>query len=186
MSSRLRAELAPSRPLASALMASVQVAELTSEGSLPLPPNTTHALVEIGCSDVQTMDEERLDRPADATAFLLSFEPLLDKYAVLLHRGTTRYHGGKGDMAVPLAHHHRRGVVLPLGVSAHGTAPPRTFNATHAPRTPSRHTRSPPGAFRLTARRSSRAAHGEIGGPTTFSVWHAATERCIVTTPAVN
>ena len=67
MSSRLRSELAPSPALPSALMASVQVAELTSEGSLPLPPNTTHALIEIGCSDVQTMDEERLDRvPSDA------------------------------------------------------------------------------------------------------------------------
>ena len=78
MSSRLRSELAPSPALPSALMASVQVAELTSEGSLPLPPNTTHALIEIGCSDVQTMDEERLDRvPSDATAFAATTCPAL-------------------------------------------------------------------------------------------------------------
>lgn len=56
----------------------------------------------------------------DPGAFLLAFEPLLDKYAVLLARGTTRYHGTKADRAVPIGHHHQRGVVLPLAVSATG------------------------------------------------------------------
>ena len=60
---------------------------------------------------------------AASKAFVLTFEPLLDKYAVLLARGTKRFHGaGSLDQAVPLAHHHQRGVVLPIAVSpAHGS-----------------------------------------------------------------
>lgn len=39
---------------------------------------------------------------AFAAGFLLSFEPLLDKYTMLLARGIKRSHGCALDMAVPL------------------------------------------------------------------------------------
>lgn len=55
------------------------------------------------------------------TSFLISFEPLLDKYATLLARANERYNGPRvTDRATPLGHHHPRGVVLPFAVSPHG------------------------------------------------------------------
>ncbi len=101
------------------LLATTHIAMLSPGGSLRMPPRTEYALVEIGCSDWDTLDETELDRHR-GRGFLVSFEPLLDKYAVLLARGTKRYHGTQHDMAVPLAHHHRSGVVLPLAVSPRG------------------------------------------------------------------
>jgi hypothetical protein len=71
-------------------------------------------------TDWDTLDDTEIDK--HPYGFLLSFEPLLDKYAVLLARGTKRYHGSQHDMAVPLGHHHQRGVVLPLAVSEKGGA----------------------------------------------------------------
>ena len=71
-----------------------------------------HAVVEIGCSDRDTLDET--DLPKDKRAFLLSFEPLIDKYATLLARARPWY---SRQRAVPLGHHHPRGVVFPLAVS---------------------------------------------------------------------
>ena len=108
------------------LLATTSIAALAPDGqSLRMAPNTEYVLMEIGCSDWDTMDETDLDQHR-GRGFLISFEPLLDKYAVLLARGTTRYHGKHGDMAVPLAHHHQHGVVLPLAVSPTGGA----FNIT--------------------------------------------------------
>ena len=49
-----------------------------------------------------------------------SFEPLLDKYAVLLARGSTRFNNHTRDRAVPLGRHHRQGIVLPIAVSPNG------------------------------------------------------------------
>ena len=114
----------------SGVFATTQVVGL-SGGVIRVPPNTTELLVEIGCSDFHTLDEDELDlRPG---AFLVAFEPMLDKYAVLLARGSERMvdrefpaPGGPGrrrqgeDQAIPLGHHHRRGVVLPLAVSVDG------------------------------------------------------------------
>ena len=51
---------------------------------------------------------------------MIAFEPLLDKYAVVLARGTRRYHKSQIDMAVPLARHHKRGILLPLALSPTG------------------------------------------------------------------
>lgn len=99
------------------LVAPLHLLNTNDDGTVPMPPDTSHLLIEIGCSDRHTIDEVLDHRPK---AFLIAFEPLLDKYAVLLARGTTRYHGTKGDRAVPLAHHHQRGVVLPLAVSESG------------------------------------------------------------------
>lgn len=83
-----------------------------------MPRRTLYTIIEIGCSDWDTLDDTEIDKHPGG--FLISFEPLLDKYAVLLARGTRRYHGTHHDMAVPLGHHHQRGVVLPLAVSPHG------------------------------------------------------------------
>ena len=105
---------AETRPLLSV----VHLAQQRADGSLVMPPGTRHVLMEIGCSDLDTVDDILL--PHDPHAFLISFEPLLDKYALLLGRGTARHHGSKINMAVPLGFHHPRGVVLPLAISPRG------------------------------------------------------------------
>ena len=71
------------------LLSTVQLAHTTPDGRLRVPSSTRSVLIEIGCSDFHTMDVEELARYPDA--FLVSFEPLLDKYAVLLARGRQRY-----------------------------------------------------------------------------------------------
>ena len=116
---RLRAELAPARSSSNALKATVQIAHLTN-GSIAMPASIESVMMEVGCSDMFTLDEELR---AEHNKFLVSFEPLLEKYAVLLARGTPRFHPqGGGDRSVPLGYHHRTGVVLPIAVSPHGGA----------------------------------------------------------------
>jgi len=77
-----------------ALYATTQVAKLEA-GRIALPPsaNVTELLVEIGCSDLMTLDHDHL--PRAPTAFLIAFEPMLDKYAVLLARGSQRMYVNK-------------------------------------------------------------------------------------------
>lgn len=103
----------------SGLRANLQVAMLDEAGAIRMPESTTRVVLEIGCSNRNTMDEEYLPTH-DNGVFLISFEPMLDKYAELLARGNQRYHHGATDQAVPLGHHHERGVVLPLAVTEHG------------------------------------------------------------------
>ena len=103
---------------ASPLLFPVQVAQTDRHGVLLTPPNTRSVVYEIGCSDRDTLDEEWIDRYP--RSLLISFEPVLEKYAALLARGNARYHGLRTDQAVPLAHHHQRGVVLPLAVAPTG------------------------------------------------------------------
>lgn len=115
-----------------ALFVNTQVATL-QHGTLTVPNATTELMVEVGCSDFNTLDETVINR--HPTAFLVAFEPLLDKYAVLLSRGSTRLNSAqrygsmhadsnerrkKLNQAVPLGFHHPRGVVLPMAVSEHG------------------------------------------------------------------
>jgi hypothetical protein len=114
---RLQDELPPVSSGPSSLSASVQLAILDGNGSLVVPPTTKFVWMEIGCSDRDTLDEQ-LD--AHEGGFLVSFEPQLDKFAVLLARGTTRTYGKRTDHSVPLGHHHKRGLVLPLAVSPQG------------------------------------------------------------------
>ena len=101
-----------------ALVLPTHVATLGRDGAIAMPPDTEYAFIEVGCSDFNTLDQNLLGK--HPKAFLLAFEPLLDKYAVLLSRGTERYHGMRKDRAVPLGHHHERAVVLPLAVSEKG------------------------------------------------------------------
>jgi FkbM family methyltransferase len=68
--------------------------------------------VEIGTSDRDTLDVELL--PRLPSAFLVSFEPLIDKYARALAR---RKPSDKvKDGWEPLGMHHERGLILPMAV----------------------------------------------------------------------
>ena len=109
------------------LFATLQVAHLDANGALSLPNGTHHILMEIGCSNRDTLDDEVLRW--DEHAFLVSFEPLLDKYSELAARGNERYNKGARDMIVPLGHHHPRAIVLPLAVGERAGAP--TFRVGH-------------------------------------------------------
>ena len=118
----------------SGIFVTTQVASLV-DGHLRVPNSTRELLVEIGCSDFNTLDETLLDKRQGA--YLISFEPMMDKYAVLLSRGSQRMMdpsmpppGGRHikrpgqDQAIPLGQHHPRGVVLPLAVSQQGGPSP--------------------------------------------------------------
>lgn len=101
---------------ADALFARVQIATL-QHGRLPIPHNHSRIALEIGVSDRDTMDVELLPKWRDL--FLVSAEPLVDKYA----RGLARKKHGKGDGFQPLGHHDDRGLILPLAVGNVGDEP---------------------------------------------------------------
>lgn len=62
----------------------VHVAQLRTDGTLDIP-STGPLLLEVGANTRNTLDRELL--PCVPDAFLLTFEPLLDKYAArLAHR----------------------------------------------------------------------------------------------------
>ena len=98
----------PVQARSNGLFATVQIAQLPN-GRLEIPPNMTLA-IEIGTSDRDTLDAELLRR--NKNWFLLSLEPLSDKYA----RGLARNAAGGGDEFQGLGHHHKRGLILPLAV----------------------------------------------------------------------
>ena len=101
-----------------ALVVSSHVAHLRG-GILAMPSDTTSVLIEVGASDLNTMDEQELQYYP--RSFLVSFEPLLDKYALLLAKGHRIFAGHRQDVGgIPLGHHHPRGVALPLAISPHG------------------------------------------------------------------
>uniref|UniRef100_A0A7S0JIX5 Methyltransferase FkbM domain-containing protein n=1 Tax=Calcidiscus leptoporus TaxID=127549 RepID=A0A7S0JIX5_9EUKA len=104
------------------LFARVEIAPLKN-GLLPIPANMSVA-IEIGTSDRDTLDRELL--PYDNNLFLVSAEPLIDKYA----RGLARFPKGDGDTFQPLGHHNPRGLILPLAISDGGPAAGeiKTFN----------------------------------------------------------
>ena len=93
------------------LFTRVAVAQLTQHGALPVPSDAAPLLVEIGTSDRDTLWEHPVFRD-QPKAFMLSFEPLLDKYARLL----ARHPGGGGDRMQPLGFQHERGIALPWAV----------------------------------------------------------------------
>lgn len=93
------------------IYAQLKLVELLPNGTLPLPPKTTHILMEVGANTRNTVDREKLGLRRHADGFLLTFEPILDKYASLLARNS------RPDSKAALGHHHKRGVVLPFAVS---------------------------------------------------------------------
>ena len=110
-----RMEAPPLHAANKPLLFPIHVLSTNERGAVNLPSYIRSVVYEIGCSDRDTMDEQALDYLPHS--FLFSFEPLLEKYAALLARGNRRYHGSLADQAVPLSHHHKRGVVLPLAVA---------------------------------------------------------------------
>jgi hypothetical protein len=97
------------------LQALVHVAQLNDDGSLRIPADgPTKVVLEVGANSRNTLDRELL--PLEPTVFLVSFEPLLDKYASLLARNS------RPDTLSPLGHLHKRGVVLPFAISADDNA----------------------------------------------------------------
>ena len=71
-----RASESPLRADGDALFSSLHIASLDAKtGAVKMPDNTTHILMEIGCSDLDTLDDQALE--ADSSAFLLAFEPLV-------------------------------------------------------------------------------------------------------------
>ena len=97
----------------------MQVAIIDDFGRLSIPLGTTHLQIEVGCSNMATIDESP-EFEARKTDFLISFEPLLEMYAEILARGHRRFHNSSRDLAIPLGHHHQRGVILPFAISEHG------------------------------------------------------------------
>ena len=72
------------------LMAPMQVGMLL-DGALPIPVDATPILLEIGSSDRNTMDVEVL--PKIPNAFLVTAEPLIEKYSRALGRGQAGVRG---------------------------------------------------------------------------------------------
>jgi len=104
------------------LMATTQVAKLDDHGAILMPSGITHVFVEIGCNNRDTLDEQILENKAayahSRRGFLISFEPLIEKYAGLLVRAGPRFFGRLSrDRSLPLGHHHPYGVVLPFAVA---------------------------------------------------------------------
>ena len=95
---------------AKGLFARVHVAHMAG-GRLKIPAKASPIIVEIGTSDRDTADVELL--PHYPSGFLVSLEPMLDKYA----RGLARQPRWAGDTWQPLGQHHKRGFVLPFAVS---------------------------------------------------------------------
>jgi len=78
-------------------------------GRIPVPNRTTELYVEIGTNAFDTWDTQVL--PKRPHGFLVAFEPLVDKWALLLARNARARVVGR------LGWHHERGVILPFAVS---------------------------------------------------------------------
>lgn len=98
---------------ADGVFARVQIASLR-KGRMVLPQNTSAIAIEIGTSDRDTLSTELLPLPRMQNLFLISCEPLVDKYSRLLARlqGSNQF-----DAFQQLGQHHARGIILPLAVS---------------------------------------------------------------------
>ena len=93
------------------LNATLAVANFLPNGSLPILEGTGEILIEVGANSRNTMDREAMHLAGCERAFLLTFEPILDKYATLLSRNS------RADRKSPLGHHHERGMIFPFAVS---------------------------------------------------------------------
>ena len=80
-------------------------------GVIPVPNRTTEIFIEVGTNSFDTWDQQLL--PKRPTAFLVAFEPLVDKWALVASRGV------RSRVAGRLGWHHERGVLLPFAVAEH-------------------------------------------------------------------
>ena len=97
------------------LVLPLHVARLSMNGTLLIPTDAWPVVLEIGASDRNTLHEclsSLAAKPATANAFLVTAEPLIEKYA----RGLAKDRRGDGDGFQPLGHHHKNGIILPLAV----------------------------------------------------------------------
>jgi hypothetical protein len=95
------------------VVAQVHAAALSDNGTFSaIPYGASPILMEVGTSDRNTLDQELL--PHMPSAFLVSFEPLVDKYARALARRTPS--DKVKDSFEPLGMHHDRGLILPMAV----------------------------------------------------------------------
>jgi len=112
--------------VATPLIVPVHAATLVNGVLIDIPSTASPMLLEIGSSDRNTLDVELLQQLPDA--FLLTLEPLIDKYARALTRRKPQE--SVVDTLEPLGKHHDRGIILPIAVAP---APPggeqRTFYA---------------------------------------------------------
>lgn len=92
-----------------ALTAPLHVLQMTPSGRIPVPNRTTALYLEIGTNAFDTLDELLL--PKQPGAFLVAFEPLVDKWSLLLARNA------RARLSGTLGWHHKRGVILPFAVS---------------------------------------------------------------------
>ena len=107
-----RAGCANSCGLCSALVVPVHVATLI-DGRLPIPQAAEKVFIEVGSSDRNTLDLELL--PDHADAFLVSCEPLIDKYARAISRRAPQ--SQVLDHHEPLGQHNSRGIILPIAIA---------------------------------------------------------------------
>ena len=80
-------------------------------GRIPVPNRTKELFLEIGTNAFDTWDTQLL--PRHPHAFLVAFEPLVDKWALLMARNVRARVVGK------LGWHNERGVILPFAISDH-------------------------------------------------------------------
>ena len=98
-------------PASGALSVPLHVLHMSSDGRIPVPNSTKELFVEIGTNAFDTWDMQLLPKHPDA--FLVAFEPLVDKWALLLARNA------RARVVGHLGWHHERGVILPFAVSDH-------------------------------------------------------------------
>lgn len=91
------------------LVVPVQVSYLDEMGRLPIPSDK-YVVIEVGANTQNTIAETLL--PTNDDTFVLTFEPLLDKYGTLLSRNSAP------DRFAKLGFHHSRGLVLPIAVAS--------------------------------------------------------------------
>ena len=108
----MEASSSPFRITPTALFATLQLATLR-DGSIAVPQNAKRILIEIGCSDLDTMDAQELSESAMRDAFLIAFEPYSTNNA-------SRARQRAAAMVQPIARclsDHPRGVALPIAVA---------------------------------------------------------------------
>lgn len=93
------------------LMLGMQVMNFNKDGTMKIPADIKKMYLEIGANSRNILlDEIPLSSHPDA--YLITFEPILDKYAAIMLR-----YAGRSDTLFPLGHQHDRGVILPFAVS---------------------------------------------------------------------
>ena len=110
----------PAKPLIAdnALFTTIQAANLDAAGAVIMPGGINAVVFEIGVSDLGTLDTRHI--PTNPSRFLISFEPLVDKYAWNLGKARAEFSRGVHDLSTPLGMHNKRGIILPLGISEEG------------------------------------------------------------------